>query len=538
MAISDDFASGSFSANWTKPADIEIGDLKFYGPYNGPFGTGYYWLSGAGSIGNGYGFARYYSGSGWGAAQKSSIIFYTTGVGNGPGLIVRAQSDSATYYRADFASGNCRLCRVVNHIATELTTAAHGTLTAGARTELEIDTGHNLTVYHNGSALTGLTNIAGGGGAELAAGSPGIFSMFDDSNGYNWFARWQGTGEVLAAPSPSVSEDVTLTETVTLTYGADLPNVSSAVTITDTPTVVLTGIPTALDSITITESSSLTLSSVETITKLASEAITVSDSPTVILPVLKVSVSESITVTDTVTDAGTRGTIYPSVSDAITVTDSLPTDHVDLFPSWIGPGEDVTVTETVHVSFKSYINLTETVNLIENTGANISPTLSIPLFVSEAVTITETAVEFFGGWSVWVTTAITVDDVPSVNVLNAGTILPAVEDTITLTETVTPLLTALKPEASDSITVSDTPTLETVKMIEIQTTEAVTITESPAGFLTPLRMLATDAITLAEDIDHTLSGSRFIDVADSVIVIETLTFPTGGLLLMRRRRRA
>lgn len=181
---------------------------------------------------------------------------------------------------------------IVDNSGSSYTTAYRDPYNLPA-TNTDID--FDATVYYNGSWTT------------VTSGSPvgGIISVTTDA--------------AAGSPAPSVSDSITITESVTVERVSDI-NVNDTVTITESVVFDFTSFISVSDSVTILESVEMSLDN----------AISVSDD---------LSITESVTLTiDT--------SLIISVSDDISITESLevliPTLHIDM-------SDSVSITESVTI---------------------------------------------------------------------------------------------------------------------------------------------------------------------------------------------
>lgn len=267
--------------------------------------------------------------------------------------------------------------------------------------------------------------------------------------------------KVLLSGGVNVSDSITLTESVNVTLvvpGSD-PNVSDTVTVSESSTsysdliltreqyeVTLLSLVSVSESITVTESVNVTLISFGQNINVA-DSITVSETVSLLLSAF-INISDSISVTE---NRITSLTMSVSVSDSIVVTESTSV----VLAYVIGVSDSITVSEnvsveiTTNVTVSDSISITELVNILSSSSVN----------VTESITVSESV-------QLQLTVSITVSDSISLTEsLNLTLLIPGnvtVFDSITVTESVNLFSPLLSITVSENITVTPMARVESI----------------------------------------------------------------------------
>jgi hypothetical protein len=132
-------------------------------------------------------------------------------------------------------------------------------------------------------------------------------------------------GDAPAAVLPTVSDAVTLEESVTVLLTKLVPTVNDAVTVSESTTLLLTSlVPAVSDAITVAEDCTVLLT---TLNVSAFDAVTLEESAVVLLTVLTPTVFDAITVAEDVSVALSSGIVTDlsiEVFDLVTVSEETP----------------------------------------------------------------------------------------------------------------------------------------------------------------------------------------------------------------------
>ena len=364
----------------------------------------------------------------------------------------------------------------------------------GDRIIIEIGYEANNT---SSTSFTGTMNY-GNTGADLTAGSTSVTTLAGN-------ITFQ-TSDYILFNSPNVNDSVTVSESVTMTMSAGSPttSVSDSVTISESVTILL---PT----LTLSVSDDVTV--IETVSLSVKDFISVSDTATIVdLPdtvlVNNIGVDDLISISEFVSLIIIDDV---SVNDAIAVSENvaiffpvLPLDVNDLIDvsefvlltiiDFVNTDDLITVFENVSILIPTYIiDISDTISVNEFIGleevffTNVDDLINI----SEFVSLSET-----GG----VGTSISVSDF-----INVNDVLPNSP----------PLDVSYLPIVNDVITVLDIPTIEITSFVN--TSDFVSISEFILLNIIDL-IFVDDAITISESVS--LLELDFVNTDDSITVIE------------------
>ncbi len=355
------------------------------------------------------------------------------------GVLVRSNS-SSTYYGYYTDSGDAAyLFKMVAGSWTEL--GSGGVLSATDTMRLEAN-GTTLTPKVNGSLDS---DVGAQTDSAISSGDAGVTGYNNDSS---YIDDWTGDNLGGAAPAPSVSDTVTVAESITVTLPDALtPSASDAVTVAEAISRVLESFIAASDAVSVADTPAVSVQATATPAVNVSDAVAVAESIGRAL-VSHVSVSDAIAVAESVALALVSNV---TVSDTVTVAESIGT----LLTSFVNISDAVSVAEDVTISIGAAgafeINVSDTVTVGESDSADVSdPQVS----VSEAVGVAESVgVSVVTGYSVSVSDAITVAEAVTPTIADLAL---SVSESVSVAETVGRLLTSYIG-VSDSVAVADSP---------------------------------------------------------------------------------
>ena len=381
-------------------------------------------------------------------------------------------------------------------------------------------------IYINGSVP--VTSLEKGWSYHWQTWVTGLINRLSAKSSYGGNAETATDFATLFGPYDSI----TLTESVTVSIVTDTSltiNVFDGITLTESVTVENpTGYANVFDSVTITESVQIDTQNNVNIF----DSITITES--VVLELVSfVNVFDSITITENVV---IERFSFISVSDLITLTESVtvenPTGYTSVFDT-ITLTESVTMLVFFNLSVSDSITLTESVVVENPTGyAN----------VFDSITLTENNTELLESYivvfdSLSLTESVSIDNQNNVNVFDGITLTESVTvafaaasdlsvnvfDGITLTESVQLEIVSFV-SVFDSITITESVTLERFSFVNV--IDAITITES-VSIDDQNNINVFDAITITESV--TLEMISHISISDSVTITESVTVqnPTG-----------
>lgn len=319
-----------------------------------------------------------------------------------------------------------------------------GLLDQGSFT-LNVDTYYTFKFELNGSSLKAYANdtlIAEADDSDLtSAGSVG-FRNGGGANTYNYddLVVTSGTVEsITLTDSPTVSVQATSTPTI---------DVDDTITLSDSPTVSVSGLvtpsPSVADTITLTDSPTISVQATATPEIDVSETITLTDEPTASVQATTtptIDVSDTITLTDD-GSASISATATPeiNVSDTITLTD------VD--------NEVIPEAGLVQASASDNISLSESVDIGDTPNIDVSDTITLADSPQVSIQATVTPV-------IDVDDSITLSDEPTVSVQSTTTPTIDVDETITLSDSPTVYFEGsdLVINVNETINLTDSPNI-------------------------------------------------------------------------------
>lgn len=209
----------------------------------------------------------------------------------------------------------------------------------------------------------------------------------------------------------SVSDSVTVSESVSLVVTPLLPSVNNTVTVTENTQLLLSYKPSVFDQVTLTEVSTIFIPTFKlsvfdniTITEQADfaivkfgeisliEHVTITEATIFLFPLLLVSVSENVTITENVQ---TQVRVTPSVNDQITVT-----ENTHLFTvMFVSLFESITVSEFSNVSSIDNEGIFDTVTVSEHLTIERTPHINYQLYSSRPQGNTPSSTGFSAGAS-------------------------------------------------------------------------------------------------------------------------------------------
>lgn len=212
-------------------------------------------------------------------------------------------------------------------------------------------------------------------------------------------------------------------------------NKSDSVTTSENTQVLLESNINKSDSITITESVQ------HFVTPLfvnVNDSITVTDSPTVSLPTpgaYSVVIAENIAVSESVGMALTP--LYVNVNDNVAITESLS----ELMTSFVNKSDSITITESIGRLTESYVNKSDNITITESIGRREDSYIS----TSDSITVTENVNIVKTTLALSVSDSISVIDSPSVYVQQLTTATPHEITAYLSTKTLTAKLSVANP---------------------------------------------------------------------------------------------
>ena len=343
-------------------------------------------------------------------------------------------------------------------------------------------------------------------GIDLGVTPSGVELDIDGSNRDTLGVTWDMGADESLPPAPSVSDTVTITESVTseLTHNV---NVNDTVTVSENVNTSLIHTVNVNESITITENISV-VSSV-TLEINVNDSVTVSESITVENTNLGgVDVSDSVTITEFINAK------FPSdidVSDTVTIDD----DTV-FFPGEIF--ENITLSEDVTVEFDDVtISVSETITVAEDI------TMFIPsIELSDSITVTE-SVTVERIFLVNVSDTVTLTESITVENLNLGGI--DVNESIDIVENIGiefEIAAEPAPNVSDTVTLTESITTENLNLGGINVSDSITLTDDVVVGASGL-ISVVDTVTISEDITVENLNLGGIDVNDRIGSVDTTT---------------
>jgi epidermal growth factor receptor substrate 15 len=378
--------------------------------------------------------------------------------------------------------------------------------------------GANYSLVHTYDA----GNQTWGSEYDLDAGTAGTIAVdYGTARSDDWGLIGIAFYEVTADPAPNVSDDATVTDSLTITVSAPQPGITDNATVTDSVTASITGgadpEPSVQDDATVTDSTSVTVSDPQI---TAQDDATVTDSATASVPALSVNISDDLTVASylwfyesyvTATDSATvaveaEPALSVNVSDDITVTDSAAADVSD---PQVSVQSDATVTDSAsadvsdpQVAVQSDATVTDSVTVALGAAGETEASASDDVTVTDSVSLTVSAPQ------VTAQSDATVTDSVSLSVPDAGAVVISVQDDITVTDSVA--ITVSDPAISivDNATVTDsyTVSVQDVTPVSIGVQDDLTITDSVS--ITPLviDLNIADNVTLTDSITAAIPG--------------------------------
>jgi hypothetical protein len=341
-------------------------------------------------------------------------------------------------------------------------------------------------------------------------GSAGFTASFVSFDANGWtinFSATNGTArqwvalaigeEVVGDLSVSVSDTVSIAESVDVLLPWLLEEAAEAVSLTDAPSLLLPELFNLVaDAIAIADAANIVVGTVDLSLSVA-DAVSASDTATLSLPELHLTISDAVGITDTASMA--MAALSLSVADAIVIVDG-PRYYSDLI-----------------------------VVLDHATVIVASPDL--PVSVADAVGLADTTAETLP----WLLTsradAVAVADVlaillPELNV--------TVADGLTVADMVALLLPELHVQVSDAVTVAEALAL-LVAELYLSVADAVTVAEAVALLLPELFCAVADAISVTEavTVQAEIEGVLQVNVADAVSVTDSATLTLPALFLAR-----
>lgn len=164
-----------------------------------------------------------------------------------------------------------------------------------------------------------------------------------------------------AAVDPSVTDDVTITESVTMMVDESI-NVFDGVTVSEAVTMMMDLNIDVFDDVTVTESVALEIMGEDPV---ATDDITITESVTLLILEMVPSIFDDVTLTEAVT---MEMSLDISVFDSVTVTESVAGEQINGFMS----ADDVTVSEDVQMMMDLNVSVFDAVTVTEPVTAIVA----------------------------------------------------------------------------------------------------------------------------------------------------------------------
>ena len=342
------------------------------------------------------------------------------------------------------------------------------------------------------------------------------------------FDRVEIQGDIIVAPTPTISETFSFTPTPSKTE-----SFTPSQTITNPTPTISHPTPTMSETISFTPSSSQThtMSCTPTISQTQSETITESVSLTMTETITITDPTPTPTFTTTYTPSITHPTPTPTMSDTVTITHPTPTPTMSDTITITHPTPTPTMSDTITITHPTPTpTMSQTITFSDTITTTFTPTSTntnthtVSSTQSDTMTITETCTHTPSStltstetYSVTPTISNTVSETmtnsvsitPSVSHTPSMTPSPTVSETITYS--ITPTQTqSISPSYSDTITYSITPTKtisETYTVTPSLTetiSETYTVTPSLTETMTPSSTQSTTE-TVSESCTYTMT---------------------------------
>lgn len=320
--------------------------------------------------------------------------------------------------------------------------------------------------------------------------------------------------------SVSVSDSVTVGESVGATVSDPQTSVSDSSTVSESVTAQLVSFASVEDSTTVSESvAALLISHVNT-----SDSATLSESVSATVSDPQVSVADSATVGESVgVSVVSAGDLSVNVSDSATVDEAVTAQLL----SFVDVSDAATVSESVTARLLSFVDVGDSATLSESVGVSVVESGTVTISVSDSVTLTESVTATVSTAAVAVSDGATVAEtitaqlVSFVGVSESTTVgesvdveIPiavAISESATVAESVSVTIGAVLVSVSDGVTVTDTPNIGTPSTpgsaLSVSVSDGISIAESfiLAGLMVP------DTLVLAESMDWTLTMAESMD---------------------------
>lgn len=300
----------------------------------------------------------------------------------------------------------------------------------------------------------------------------------------------------------SVSDSITVTESVTVSVQAAGPGYSPSltdnVTVSESVQLQVVSFVNTSDSISVSESTTPVVVSLVSV----SDSITVSEELFVLLVSL-ISVSDSVTLTEVLT---LMVESYINVSDSITVSEAITA----LLVSLVSVSDSVSVTESTNLTQVENINVSDSISVSESLKLEVVSFVN----VSDSITVSESPVVLLVSLTN-VSDSITVSE--SLNLTQVFNV--SVSDSISVSESHSELVTSFV-NVSDSVSVSESIQLQVDSFINVS--DSITVSENVVVAIASQAYLVnvSDSITVSES--HSELVISFVNVSDSVTVSESL----------------
>jgi hypothetical protein len=220
------------------------------------------------------------------------------------------------------------------------------------------------------------------------------------------------------------------------------------------------------------------------------------------------SVSDTVTLSESVTlSVSVIGTLTASAADTVTL------------------GEAVTVS--VQAVTVQTVDVADTVTLAEAVTVNVQAVTVRSVSVADTVTLAEAVTVALGtALAVSVADGVTLGESAAVTLPVAGVVYASVADAVTLTEAVTTALQLTGISAGDTVTLSEavTVTVQIAGLLQVNVSDELTLTDAPATGLALPGVSVADGVTLGESVALAIGyiAPLAIDVSDALGITESL----------------
>jgi len=290
---------------------------------------------------------------------SSATVSTAPGAGGATGLAVRCDPTPDDYfYGYSSDNANAYLFKVVNG---SFTTHDSGTAwTNGNTIRLEAE-GTSITALKNGSNDTSVSSPWTD--SSISSGSAGVSGYGAYSPTFNSIDNWEGVNLGAAEPSPNVSDDISVSESVTALISALIANIQDDITTTDSITPEMIRTIVTQDDVVISDSTAIAL-----LRALSVQDSTVAtDSITIAVSDSQIDRQDDVTVTDSVT---TDILINITAQDNATATDSVTVSVQAIGAVDVNVSDDATATDLIvgyillETSVQDDITVTESVTVV------------------------------------------------------------------------------------------------------------------------------------------------------------------------------